>query len=1015
MSTVRGDFGVKSDVVQAANRDPEYRGAETVVVPLYIPKGAIPLRLERTPRSGAHERETSIRLSRIPLRQRSRIISVTSRKKIITKRPPQRGPITTPITFPRNHGRRISSRITRRIDSGNDSDKSESSSRILNDLKKLKSISKSPPNSFTAKTTTKVIPNAVEPLSRNHEVTTNDSLSNRGTPAELPTKFHEVTKLPSNFSNTEGDNNHTDISSTQIRLPLKLREPPTHRILKKRKIERPRPTVSTSLVGSKGELVSNGTSSNLSPSPITVLKSSNIKKIKNHTLTTEDAFIKVGKNYMEKTTHASTDHVTVVRLPFPPRPSSRELKLIKNETKVSPESYFTPETTTEKSHAASTTTKLKISQTSTPVFVYPSTSPTTTVKTTFKNTNVGYREQTRFKNVPRNSIKRRVPTFNRKSLSTTAKPGSLTTVTEENLTASYTTKKRNKSNVTLKPLSRTVRRRKPLKPSLPSIRISEPRADISFISNQSTTIPSKNYSHNPFNTAFSNITSFPTTLKTQKDSTSTSSVVLRPAMDKTDPLSPTESEPLMPNTTTTTTNVPKSIEFQSGVVFTTSPTTTSSIRDIHKFFNITKISTVDFARTEIPVVPSSKIPQALPSATPATTKILLQTTPKIPAVMSQSAKPVHQSSSIAQTSAGKAIESLSEVMRHATTATRSKVQLEEIATDLDNINKKLADEGILILHAEIDGKSIRLKNHTKIRNGTHFISTSDAIKRIKRPRLRQILQKRMSSQSNTNIKNSISKKPNITSEHEKHIKQDVDLDITQTTDNYKEKHIENTLLTTKLNENTILTTDKTPISKKTSKPLTIPPDIFITTTGVETASQEVTSISKTTERPLPHDFLNYIDTDITTDTENEVDYINSNHNVVKPASTDKIDIIYKSDKVDSKEADNSLNKFETILIIDAPVDYTQGDARYTTTVEETPLIEGVTEHEATEEGMSYAIYSLALIAVFPVAGMVAYFIRRYLRGDSLSKTALADSEERPDGFGYPSHLQSRTQTLLPVW
>ncbi|CAL4128121.1 unnamed protein product, partial [Meganyctiphanes norvegica] len=48
-----GDFGVKSEVVAAAFKEPEYHGSDTVVVPLYIPRGAIPIRLARIARSGS--------------------------------------------------------------------------------------------------------------------------------------------------------------------------------------------------------------------------------------------------------------------------------------------------------------------------------------------------------------------------------------------------------------------------------------------------------------------------------------------------------------------------------------------------------------------------------------------------------------------------------------------------------------------------------------------------------------------------------------------------------------------------------------------------------------------------------------------------------------------------------------------------------------------------------------------------------------------------------------------------
>ncbi|KAG7159528.1 Tyrosine kinase receptor Cad96Ca-like 2 [Homarus americanus] len=50
---INGDFGIRSEVVEAAGKEPEYRGSETLVVPLYIPEGAVPINLARIARSGS--------------------------------------------------------------------------------------------------------------------------------------------------------------------------------------------------------------------------------------------------------------------------------------------------------------------------------------------------------------------------------------------------------------------------------------------------------------------------------------------------------------------------------------------------------------------------------------------------------------------------------------------------------------------------------------------------------------------------------------------------------------------------------------------------------------------------------------------------------------------------------------------------------------------------------------------------------------------------------------------------
>ena len=55
MQQINGDFGIKSAIVVAASEEPEYKGVDTLVIPLHIPKipkGAIPIRYARIPRSG---------------------------------------------------------------------------------------------------------------------------------------------------------------------------------------------------------------------------------------------------------------------------------------------------------------------------------------------------------------------------------------------------------------------------------------------------------------------------------------------------------------------------------------------------------------------------------------------------------------------------------------------------------------------------------------------------------------------------------------------------------------------------------------------------------------------------------------------------------------------------------------------------------------------------------------------------------------------------------------------------
>lgn len=61
------------------------------------------------------------------------------------------------------------------------------------------------------------------------------------------------------------------------------------------------------------------------------------------------------------------------------------------------------------------------------------------------------------------------------------------------------------------------------------------------------------------------------------------------------------------------------------------------------------------------------------------------------------------------------IESLTEIMKEATTNNKSKDKFSTIAGNLEALNKQLAEQGIHIIHAEIDGVRIKLDNRTLVR------------------------------------------------------------------------------------------------------------------------------------------------------------------------------------------------------------------------------------------------------------------------------------------------------------
>lgn len=66
------------------------------------------------------------------------------------------------------------------------------------------------------------------------------------------------------------------------------------------------------------------------------------------------------------------------------------------------------------------------------------------------------------------------------------------------------------------------------------------------------------------------------------------------------------------------------------------------------------------------------------------------------------------------------IESLTEIMKEATTNNKSKDKFSTIAGNLEALNKQLAEQGIHIIHAEIDGVRIKLDNRTLVRPTTSY-------------------------------------------------------------------------------------------------------------------------------------------------------------------------------------------------------------------------------------------------------------------------------------------------------
>ncbi|KAK7084948.1 hypothetical protein SK128_003296 [Halocaridina rubra] len=92
-----GDFGIRSDIVEAAGQEPEYHGADTLVVPLYIPEGAVPINLARIARSETSDHRVELVKLEVPHSESlliRRIGPITGRRppalRSVTYRPRQR-------------------------------------------------------------------------------------------------------------------------------------------------------------------------------------------------------------------------------------------------------------------------------------------------------------------------------------------------------------------------------------------------------------------------------------------------------------------------------------------------------------------------------------------------------------------------------------------------------------------------------------------------------------------------------------------------------------------------------------------------------------------------------------------------------------------------------------------------------------------------------------------------------------------------------------------------------------
>lgn len=453
------------------------------------------------------------------------------------------------------------------------------------------------------------------------------------------------------------------------------------------------------------------------------------------------------------------------------------------------------------------------------------------------------------------------------------------------------------------------------------------------------------------------------------------------------------------------------------------------------------------------------------------------------------------------------LDSLSEVMRDATTGDKDRYR--EIATDLDILNKQLAERGILIIHAEIDGKIIKLRNQTKgpsydvslaggmdkrpsyDRGSDNFneselesvlsqslSSTDDSITTIFTPsdKLEYDLvlkndddligshdaglssttyynvrnREDLTDKVNTISKRKIIKVPSQTTQKPTTKTERVH-SSSATNATSSEISIENLrnsgasiLRTRKVQRQPIERVNSSLVSTRHSS-LESENDDAESRGGISSStsfSNPDTTRTRTTVVPVTETFdakttgFNDLEIDGAEQSENDSAEISEGDEdlrttLVKPSSHVRphlgnvpAEVILEpspsggndmkgshqrppsSSVTPNRKTDDEVLVIEEFLIEEnaGPDDLSASSSN---NLDENPSI---TPDDDSDEASS--VYLVGMVGIFPLAGVAAYIVRRFLRGEAQQK-ALPESEVRPDGFTPPTHHHPRPHSLLP--
>ncbi|KAF2359863.1 Serine-threonine/tyrosine-protein kinase catalytic domain [Trinorchestia longiramus] len=932
MARVSGDFGIKSAIVRAAKQDPEYKGVDTLVVPLYIPKGAVPIRLERIPRSGGDQEKSQSSGTVRVLSRRTRLPPVTSKRRGGPRRTLHPTP---PPSYLRGWGRRILPKADARIGLQSDSEASESQA-LESDLPEL-IRSKKNQNSrllHILKTTTAE--------NRGHT----ESTVNK---ASLSTTTETVPTLRLRRGSTSKPPFLTDdfLSSSSINGVENTSQTPTTDILLSNQ------TIRIPIFNLKS----------ISGSP-NFQGSSN--KSRNTSISSENT------NYKSEVSKPQR------RPLLPPKPVKESL-----------------------GHS------LRTIRTSTP----DSSSSVTSSDTHNNDANLPDQKESLLPSI--SSVVNSAPAFPLLSaISSTIAP-SLSTTRRIDFN--------NKSTVGASTLETSVTTSTTTSPTTTSPTTTSPTTTSPTTTSPTTTSPTT--------------TSPTTTSPTTTSPTTTSPTTTSPTTTSLTSSIPVVSFPHIIETSTS----------NKDLNITVSPTP-PEVRRIHDFFRMAigrnrQTDKNSSRTTEAPFRYISSKFHARTTARPVPSTSGSRVKFESPQNSSMSSPTITTPVPAAKTPADIVLAGFSDVMRATNAGTKDRFR--EITSNLDTLNKQLAERGILIIHAEIeaiqesfDDKNnfekeseqvqsladtadfsptvftpsdkleydIVLKNDDEFRENKNNLRPSSHDLEHQTPNnfLNEVSTVKLmkSSIESTQKPESFSDANIVTEEliNDSHnvdpfsLRTEAFIDATDFKINSVE--IVSTIRPTEREDDEL----KAEISSQAVTPQSIPPRMHAMPIPVidSDGTNEVPTNAPSVERSPSN--LEDMDEKLTIDT--------STHLMPMLSKIRKSDIIRANDTAEARETVKmyeELEKEQIFLVEELLLEENAEGAANSASND-------IAEPVQSEGGSS--VYLVGMVGIFPLAGVAAYIVRRFLRGDS-HKKALPESEERPDGFTPPTHHHPRAHSLLP--